>query len=299
MIEVISSAFAKQCIYDNNLLRVDSIKLFGQGFDNYAFLVNEKYIFRFPKRDEASQLLLNENNILPHLDKIVSLQVPNLVFRGNPTKNYPYFFHGYEILEGLSAYQVALSDDALKECLQSLAHFLVKLHSVKAVQAQGFGAEVQMYDKTTVCRVIESLKHRVMVLQNKKVVELDNHFIKNQTKLFKNTVIPHDNDCLVHGDLDFRHLLLQDKKLVGVIDWGDVGVNHPVVDYVIVHQMFPASMHEMFFNIYGPVDQEIWLYARFLALHRSITLMLLGCDIDDQALLNAAKKSYARLRDES
>lgn len=298
MIDLVTPEIAKQCIHDNNLLFVDSIELFGQGFDNFAFLVNKKYIFRFPKTDEADQLLSDENLVLPNLQRELSLEIPNILFRGNPTNSYPYHFHGYEMVKGLSAYQIDFSDDELKKCLQVLAHFLVKLHSVKAVQAKIFGVKNQLYDRTTVQRVIESLQKRMKLVRKKNIMQLDEIFIKNQIMQSRKVFFSHEYDCLVHGDLDFRHLLIMDKKLTGVIDWSDVGIGHPVVDFVVIHQMFPLSMHEMFFEIYGIVEKEIWLYARFLALHRSLTLMLCGYDMQDVQLLESAKKSYHRLRDD-
>lgn len=298
MIDLISPAFARQCIHDNNLLHVDSLKFFGQGFDNFIFLVNEKFIFRFPKTEEANQLLRSENSILPHLYAILPLQIPNILFCGNPTQDYPYRFHGYEKVQGLSAYQVDFSDNEIKNCLQTLAQFLVALHSIKTPLAKAFGVKNQLYDRTTVLRVIESLQKRMVLVRKKNIIPFDESFIKNEIKQSKKVVFSHNHDCLLHGDLDFRHLLITDKNLTGIIDWSDVGIGHPVVDFVVVHQMFPKSMHEIFFKIYGQVDQEIWRYARFLALHRSITLMLHGYDIQDALLLEGAKKSYMRLQDE-
>lgn len=299
MIQFVDSEFARQCIQDNNLLRVDTIRLFGQGFDNFAFLVNEKYIFRFPKTDEANQLLNDENRVLPYLKDLISLQIPYILFQGSPTENYPYRFHGYEMVQGKSAYQVALSEKELKDSLPTLAHFLVKLHGIKASHAQMLGAQHQLYDEITIQRVIESLRKRVRCIQKKRIVQLDDRFILRSIEQSKNIRISHDKDCLVHGDLDIRHLLFQNKKLIGVIDWGDIGINHPVVDYAVVHLMFPKSMHHIFLEIYGFIEPDIWVYARFLALHRSITLILHGHDIQDLQLLEAAKKSYTQLLDES
>lgn len=299
MMNTIASEFAKQCIHDNKLLSVDSIEFFGQGFDNTVFLVNKKYIFRFPKTAEAARLLGDENQILPHLRPLLPLQIPNILFFGKPTQHYPYLFHGYEMMQGVSAYQVDLSEDDLKKCLHMLAKFLVKLHSIKAVDAKNLGVKSQLYDRTTVQAVIASLQKRMQLVQKKNIIHLDKDFIENQINRSRDIFFSHDHDCLVHGDLDFRHLLLTNKNLTSIIDWSDIGIGHPVVDFVIIHQMFPVSMHKIFFHEYGVVAQDIWLYARLLALHRSLTLLLCGYDMQDERLLESAKKSYARLRDET
>ena len=48
-----------------------------------------------------------------------------------------------------------------------------------------------------------------------------------------------------------------------------------------------------FFNNNGP---NIWMYAKFLALHRAITLILYGYDIKDKKMLAAAIQSYELLQ---
>ena len=295
--KITTTKLAEQIIQDpiNNLIKIESIKKLGEGFDNVVFLVNNKYVFRFPKHTESETLMIDENHILPTLQKILPLNIPNLIYFGKPTKSYDFSFHGYELLQGESAYKTILSETDLQNCLKQFAIFLKKLHSIKSPQAQSIGAKNQLYDKTTVKRVIESLENRIAVLWQNNVIEKNEDIIKNKIELSKKIKIIHDDDCLVHGDLDFRHILIKNKKLSGIIDWSDIGINNPVVDFVVIHQMFPQSMHEIFFEIYGNISQDIWSYARFLALHRSVTLMLFGYDQNDTKMLNAAKKSYLQI----
>ncbi len=296
---IINPELAQQCIQnsDNYVLKVDSIKFLGQGMDNVAFLVNQKYVFRSPRTKEAEQLLCNENLVLPKLESMLSLQIPKPVYFGKPSTLYPFHFHGYQMLEGTPAYQVNLSDDELKVCLKSLAQFLKNLHAINDVQAQEMGAQVQLYDKTQVQMTIESMQRRMQKIQERNIYSLDHAWIAQIIDQAKTIIINHDNDCLVHGDLDYRHILLQDNKLTGIIDWGDIGINHPVIDFMTINIMFPKAMHANFFETYGVVSDEIWFYAKFLALHRAITLMLYG--YDDKEIFDVAVQSYERLKNET
>lgn len=296
---IINPELAKRCIEhpENYLLKVDFIEFLGQGWDNVAFLVNKKYVFRFPRKQEAEQLLCDENKVLPKLHEMLSLQIPKPIYFGKPNELYPFHFHGYQILIGTPAYQADLSDDELRMCLQNVAQFLKQLHSIKAVRAQAMGAQLQMYDRTNVNIVIESLQKRMGIIQEKNIYALDHVFIDTLIAQAQVVIINRDNDCLAHGDLDYRHMLLQDNKLTGIIDWGDVGISHPVVDLGVIHGMFPKSMHANFFTMYGAVEKDIWVYAKFLALHRAITLMLYGFDIKDAKMFAAAVQSYERLKD--
>ncbi len=175
---------------------------------------------------------------------MVPLQIPKIVYFGSPTSLYPFHFHGYEMLEGTPAYRVDLSDDELKSCLKSLAHFLKKLHSIKSVQASEMGAQIQTYDKTKVQIVIESLQKRMKAIQQKNSFEFDDVCIDQIIAQAKTVVFDRGNDCLVHGGLDCRHMLMQSNTLMGIIDWGDVDINHLVIDFVIIHGIFSKSMHE-------------------------------------------------------
>ena len=58
---------------------------------------------------------------------------------------------------------------------------------------------------------------------------------------------------LVHGDLYCRHLMFDDNKLIGIIDWGDVGINSPAVDLGVIFSFYPTDCHQAFFDIYGEV----------------------------------------------
>lgn len=275
-------------------LQIDTINYFGQGWDNIAFLVNDKIVFRFAKTDEASILIKQENLVLPHLQNL-SLQVPNPIYIGRPNENNPYHFHGYEKLSGIPAYQIKLSDDNLKSCLEQLA-FLKELHSFKRNSAQKLGAMPVVYDRTKVNIVIKSLQERLQKLHELKIIQFNQSFIKQQIQGVQKISLNDTEHCLVHGDLDTRHLLVLDNKLSGIIDWGDVGIGHPVTDLAIIFGWFPVEMHDLFFKIYGPVSQDVQTYARFLALHRAITLMWYGHGIDDQIMLEVSLKAYEELR---
>ncbi len=288
---------ACRCI-EEQVFTVQDIKVLGCGFDNVAFLVNHTFIFRFPRHQTAYAYQLNyENLLLQKLQNLGDLKIPHPIYFGVPTNNYPYHFQGYELIEGKAGYEVDLSEDELQSCLKSLAHFLKKLHSVSVEQAQKWGLKKSGYDQTNVNTVIEILQQRVQSIIENNVFDIDQEFIRDEIEWAKKTnPIPHSADCLTHSDLHFKHLIIHNKKLVGIIDWGDVDINHPVIDFAIIYEMFPVYMHGLFFDIYGVVDQDICRYARLLALKSLITSMLYGYDTKDQVLFNAAVKSYKRLK---
>jgi aminoglycoside phosphotransferase (APT) family kinase protein len=99
----------------------------------------------------------------------------------------------------------------------------------------------------------------------------------------------------VHGDLYFKHLIFNQGRLRGIIDWGDLGINCPVVDLAIIWGFYPEKHHALFHEIYGSVDSGVWQYARFLALYMAITLILYGLDIHDKRLVSEASESIKKI----
>ena len=61
--------------------------------------------------------------------------------------------------------------------------------------------------------------------------------LRHEIETAQNLVLP-DNICLVHGDLDSRHLIFDNKVLTGIIDWGDTDITSPAVDLDIMWTFF-------------------------------------------------------------
>ena len=57
-------------------LEAHTIRFLGLGWDNTAFLINEKIIFRFPRRQVAVALLQDEAHFLPKLAPHLPLSLP-------------------------------------------------------------------------------------------------------------------------------------------------------------------------------------------------------------------------------
>lgn len=93
-------------------LRAASIDHFGSGMDNLAYLVDTKYIFRFPRRAIVVPLLETEIRILPMIATHVPIAIPVPRFVGKPQGTYPWTFAGYERIEGTQACSVTLNETA-------------------------------------------------------------------------------------------------------------------------------------------------------------------------------------------
>ena len=271
-----------------------TIKPIGQGWDNTVFLVNNRFVFRFPHREIAAPLIERENAVLTHLHNIVNLKIPHPIYIGQPNDNYPYHFHGYQIINGQSGCHANLSITARKNSITQLAAFLKQLHSITKTDARAIGAVDQIFDRTDVTHAVNALTERVAKINVHSSAFIDVNVFNEEMKIASNIHLP-KTKVLVHGDLYCRHLIFNHDALVGIIDWGDVGINSPAVDLSVVFSFYPANYHQTFFDIYGKVDAQTYAYSRFLGLYSAITVMLYAHDIGDGLLQQEAKAAVRRI----
>jgi aminoglycoside phosphotransferase (APT) family kinase protein len=76
-----------------------------------------------------------------------------------------------------------------------------------------------------------------------------------------------------HGDLHFRHVLVDDGRTSGVIDWIDLCRGDPALDLQLVWSILPPEARDAFFAAYGDVDGTTLLRARVVALFLAAALL--------------------------
>ncbi len=236
---------------------VDIVR-FGQGWDNVAYLVDEHYIFRFPQRKMGGELIEREITFMPSIAPHVPLPTTAPQFVGAAADGYPWRFAGYAKLRGATACSRTLLSVERGQLAEDLACFLRALHD---------------FDISTLPQPLPS----------DTLGKLDPHHLQIDEAPLSG------KHCLVHGDLYARHLLLDRKnELCGVIDWGDLHEGNPAVDLAVVHQMIPRRMHSRFLDIYGPVDERTWRFARHRARFHALACEKYAAGTNDADLLQAA-----------
>ena len=81
-------------------LSTEGIEMIGRGFDNELYLIGSEFVFKMPTRKIADQLIVGEGLLLPVIRGYISIDIPEPVFFGRPTGDYPYHFLGYRHLDG-------------------------------------------------------------------------------------------------------------------------------------------------------------------------------------------------------
>jgi hypothetical protein len=98
---------AKQLIESQHSLIVKTIHVMDEGWDNLVYLVNETYIFRFPRREFGLACMENEIALLPYIASQVSFPLSAPQWIGKPSDLYPYPFAGYPMIPGKPVSDIA------------------------------------------------------------------------------------------------------------------------------------------------------------------------------------------------
>jgi aminoglycoside phosphotransferase (APT) family kinase protein len=265
-----------------------SIAELGKGFDNTVFIVNDNYVFRFPRKEIAVQLLNIENQLLPLLVGQLNIAIPEPVFFGQATKDYTWPFTGYHHVQGESP--GVLTNEIRNLSATSLALFLKKLHQFPINQAEKMGVPHDRFERMNI------KKRKAMLVDNiKKAADLQ-LVEEDQAALdWLSTISEEQLDSpitLVHGDCHIRNILVnKEGTIAGIIDWGDTHLGNPAIDLSIAYSFLPHSGRELFFQKYGEVSDELKMVAKFFAIYVSFILLLYGHDIKDEQLVASAKES--------
>ncbi|HYK71733.1 MAG TPA: phosphotransferase [Pseudoneobacillus sp.] len=269
-------------------LKPVAITELGKGFDNTVFIVNEQYVFRFPRKEIAVELLNTENQLLPLLVHDLNIDIPEPIFFGQATEAYKWPFTGYRLVKGKSPGEI--KNEVRVRSAESLALFLKKLHQFPVEKAKKAAVPPDRLNRTNIG------KRRDKLIENvKKAAELQ--LIDNAQTAFQWIESLKDVELdsrltLVHGDCHIRNILVDENGIIsGIIDWGDTHIGHPAIDISIAYSFLPPSGREKFFQIYGEVSAETKMAARFFAFYVSVLLALYGHDVKDKRLVSSAKES--------
>ena len=259
-----------------------------EGWDNSVWVVDARYAFRFPRREVAIPGLEREIAVLPKLAPQLPLPVPVPAFVGEPTEEYPWPFFGAELIPGVEAGVAELDDEARLAIALELAAFLRALHGARLETELPHDPNGR-----------EDMPKRVG-LAREELAELKRFGLWNappQVDLLLEEALglsPPATPSVAHGDLHFRHLLVDGRAASGVIDWGDVCVADPAIDLPLYWSFVPPQHRQAFLEAYGPVDETQLLRARVLSIQLCAVLAHYGYSESQPELVRAGLDGLER-----
>lgn len=206
----------------------------GEGWDCETWLLDDAWVFRFPKREEVQQSLAREAVLLPVLKDRVDLRLPDPQWFGQPGDLFPFSFFGYRLVPGRTWDWSARPALPLATFESDFIGFLNVLHGSTSAARRAFrdlgmafaDEEAPLDWAAELGRVRELLEGR-----------LQSGTLAAVAPLLAGEVAPPPfagDPVLLHFDLAEDHVFMDEitAKIRGVIDWADAGLGDPAMDFV-------------------------------------------------------------------
>ncbi len=203
--------------------KVKNIVALGQGLDSIAYLVNEEYIFKMSKHEEARLNLKKEIEVLDYLQGKITLQIPNIEFYSEK-----YSVCGYKEIKGdklTSDMYDKMSESEKDKLANDIAQFLKELHSLPLPNIDDLELNVIEDYKNDYAELKKMIYDKI---PDKSKEYLDNLF----KRILSDERITKYVRVLCHNDLSCNHIIMQNNKVAGIIDFGDVAITDRDKDFI-------------------------------------------------------------------
>ena len=234
-------------------LEVKSATLIGEGYDSKAYLINDEYIFKIKISTNEKKGYKKEKTVLDFLNKNLKTDI-------KITKiDYAYItdelsIMGYKRIDGkfLNSQIYNEMKEQEKQILKlDIAKFLKDMHNLDFSEIKNY----TINNKQNCLEDFALLKKTIY----QDLTEKEKNYIENFFERLKNTTIFDDKKCLCHNDFSCNHLLLdENKRLVGIIDFGDSGIIDEYCDFIYLledsNEELGKDFGEDILKLYGDID---------------------------------------------
>ena len=231
------------------------VRFLQEGWDSRAYVVNDEWIFRMPKRANVVPSLMVERRLLPLLEEALPVDVPRFEWHGVPSDRFPHPFSGYRLLPGDLGDAIPRREIAPPAVARQLGELLRIIHAVPVERAREAGVSEGRESWTPACWPWL----RATVAKSGDEIEPAlgmRRWLAMQPLLESGLPVASEPAGFLHADFSIEHLLLDPgtRAVTGVIDWADTTLGDPAIDFaafeVFLGEEFVAGM----LNAYLPND---------------------------------------------
>jgi aminoglycoside phosphotransferase (APT) family kinase protein len=204
------------------------VSLIGEGFGSIAVETVGGVVFRIARTAEVGRHFAKEARVLPDMQPYLPNMIPRPRYYRAST---PYFEHGvigYRKLAGQPLDPaIAQRPEAARQIAGQVAAFLHDLHHVP------LHTIAPAYDPTAIRLSWARWRDRVMpaitdFLTAEEYTKLEQWW----RKLLEDDRLLGYEPTVIHGDLWFGNLLVDGRRLVGVIDFQHIAIGDPAQDFI-------------------------------------------------------------------
>jgi len=260
------------------------LELIGAGWDNEIHRVGKHHAVRLPRREAASDLIVNEQRWLPELVDMLPVTIPTPVYSGKPAFGFPWHWSVVPWISGVAlAHAPALDSDRF---MDELAGFLNAMH-VPAPE----DAPLNSSRGVPLPERAESFANNLALLDEGILDDGQEDEIRELWESLVNTPEWGAAPTWIHGDLHPLNMLVRAGSLHAVIDFGDLAAGDPATDLAVAWMVFDGDQREEFrrrLSIDGKsVGIHTWNRAKAWALNLAVAV--LAHTADDPTLRRVGK----------
>jgi len=215
------------------------------GWDNYAIIVDEKYLFRFPRSQESLEQIEKETEVLSQLHSKLPkhIEVPKYLAI-NLDADYPFVY--YKMIQGKPLTKTlynGFSHTEKENFTQNIVEFLHILHGIDINKCKSL-EKINALEKyqNLYQQVTEKCFSYLTPEEQTKTQKFFEDYLQNPS--MRNYV-----PTVVHGDLSENHILITETG-IGIIDFGDTDIFDPAIDlcwlYLLDKKMFRSIVSKYF-----------------------------------------------------
>ena len=230
------------------------------GCDHDVLLLDERLVFRFPKRDDYLPRFCAEVRLLAVAASKLPLAVPQYAYLP-PALD----FGGYVLLPGCELrpeHVAAMAADERKRIAAQLGQFITALHDLSAEVAtpSGFAPDYWWSQSNTAARY-----ELIRLALEPHLDAAEARWLDEQFAWYLSRRIP-ERAVVLHSDLAPDHLLFDPSRgeLTGIIDFADVEIGDPAIDFAGLWDYGEPFADETLESYRGVVDPELRERSRFM-----------------------------------
>ena len=255
---------------------------FASGWDNVMLQLGSDLLVRLPRRKVAVRLVEREQRWLPLLARRLPIPVSQPIHAGQPSAQYPWPWSITRLLPGLGAdHSAPHADEASR-----LGAFLKALHQPAPDDAPA----------NPVRGVPLAMRASAVAERMARLEQTNEGVSPDLLTVWRDALAapsPPGRHWL-HGDLHPGNILVQGRRIVAVIDWGDMCGGDVATDLAALWMLFDRPARQRALGAYGGVDPATLKRAKGWAVFFGVVLLDTSL-VDDARQAEVGAATLARV----
>lgn len=196
---------------------------------------------------------------LPQLADRLPVRVPRQLGIGAPAEGYPFKWSVCEWIPGSDAHQARVDLESLADDLAA------SVTALSSIATDGAPLRPPGARGCPLSEVDDAVQRSMAALEGDRAIDA----IRRLWDESLGAAVRDGQEVWVHGDLLAGNLIIQERRLHAVIDWGTLNVGDPACDLLAVWNVFSGSSRTVYLEALS-VDDDTWLRGRGWAIYQAV-----------------------------